>query len=187
MSSYANSGKRPPVSHANRGKAFESAVSESCLIYRRRGLAYITQHRAPSRVVVGRDSLPRRIGFAGPVDFTGVAQGIPVAFDAKSTGEPRLDQHMIAQHQLEELLGWQRAGGVGFLLVEIQRKWLVAVTAELYLVLLGKRGSVPMRAFADEIAKRTPGIAAVTSCSHGVPVDFLAALPMLRTNAGRSE
>ena len=67
--------------------------------------------------VAGRPGFMRIIEKGG-TDYVGVAHGVGVAFDAKSTDDPasfHLDPKAWRQSQL--LSRWQRNGGVGFFLV----------------------------------------------------------------------
>lgn len=109
----------------NRGRPLEEMIERTNEIYRQRGIAEINKIATPVRVlrqIKGRI----RDGFyekQSTVDFIGAYQGIPIAFDAKSTQEPtRFALKYIESHQMEFLERWQRSGGYGFFLIEFATK-----------------------------------------------------------------
>jgi recombination protein U len=56
------------------------------------------------------------------VDYTGVANGVPIAFEAKETREERFYLKEIKEHQLEFLKLWVINGGLSFVLVNFVLK-----------------------------------------------------------------
>lgn len=112
----------------NRGKPFEDMIAHTNAIYRQKGIAEINKVATPVRVlkqIKGRI----RDGFyekKSTVDFIGAYEGIPIAFDAKSTTEPtRFALKYIEEHQMEFLERWTNSGGFGFFLIEFATKQAV--------------------------------------------------------------
>lgn len=112
--------------HANRGKSFETLVNYANQAYERAEVALIRQIPTPTKVLRAYDSITGKSKIVSAVhdqkstvDYMGVCQGYPIAFDAKSTMNKtsfRLDQ--IEAHQLEFLHEYRRFGGISFFLIE---------------------------------------------------------------------
>lgn len=110
-------------SKANLGRAFEEQVERSNKMYARRGQALIIKaHTEVSVKRKGKELTGAAFGEKAPVDFIGLAQGVPVAFDAKSTSElTKLPYANIAQHQIQFMHDFEKQGGRSFLLVHFNK------------------------------------------------------------------
>lgn len=100
------------------------------------------------------------------VDYIGVAQGIPICFDAKETSQKHLPLQNIHTHQIEFMERFQKQKGISFLLVHfvIYEKYYLLPFEVLYEYMEGaKKGgrkSIPYIAFEEryEIEKKGNGI-----------------------------
>lgn len=105
---------------ANRGSALEALIELANGQYRNRGIATI--HKVPTAWIPIRDGSGRivtaKVDRKASVDFLGVYRGRGVAFDAKHTDGARIRWDRVELHQAEFLDGWERAGGVAFILVQ---------------------------------------------------------------------
>lgn len=151
------------MNRGNRGKPLEDMIERTNEMYRQQGIAEINKIATPVRVL---RQLKGRIrdGFyekKSTVDFIGAYEGIPIAFDAKSTQEPtRFALKYIEPHQLDFLKRWQQSGGYSFFLIEFatrrQEVFLVPladILAYFEIAESGGRKSIPY----DEI-KRFPEV-----------------------------
>lgn len=110
---------------ANLGRAFEEQVERSNKMYERRGQALIIKAHTEVRVKrSGKELVGAKFGEKAPVDFIGLANGVAVAFDAKSTQETTKFPHAnVAQHQIEFMRKFQLQGGRAFLLVHFAKRF----------------------------------------------------------------
>ncbi|MCL2619263.1 MAG: Holliday junction resolvase RecU, partial [Defluviitaleaceae bacterium] len=139
----------------------EEMVNLTNETYRAKGLAVI--QKVPTPITPVRfNKVTRTIDAAyferkSTVDYIGVVQGIPVAFDAKETTQKNLPLQNIHDHQIDFMREFARQDGVAFLLVrfaavdrvfflpfrELQGFWLAAQD--------GGRKSIPLDAFDGDL------------------------------------
>jgi len=109
-----------------RGSAFEEMVELTNQLYAQKELAII--QKVPTPITpVAVDNKSRTITSAyfekkSTIDFIGVAQGIPICFDAKETREKNLPLKNIHSHQIEFMQSFHRQKGIAFLLVHFHAK-----------------------------------------------------------------
>jgi len=91
------------------------------------------------------------------VDYIGVAQGVPVCFDAKETGRKSLPIQNIHAHQIEFMEDFQAQRGLAFLIVhfKLTDEYFYLPFEVLKEYWLGSRGgkrkSIPYGAFEAEL------------------------------------
>lgn len=104
-----------------RGSALEESINFTNDKYRQRGLALL--QKIPTPITPVRiDPENRTITLAyfekqSTVDYIGVAQGIPICFDAKETAQKHLPLQNIHEHQMGFMAEFCGHGGLSFLLV----------------------------------------------------------------------
>lgn len=166
------------TSQANRGMSFETLIEYANTQYQAKGIAIMQKIPTPVKVI--RDG--KRIVSAfhakqSTVDFIGLANGVPIAFDAKSTrNKTSFPLANIEQHQIDFMQRWQEHGGVAFLLVEFAElgevyrldmsdllKWRDVATTG--------RKSIPVLFFRESCRRVEQG--------RGVVLDYLAGLDNL--------
>lgn len=111
------------VSQANRGKSFEMAVELANQQYATKNWALIQKVPTPTKVIRrGKDIVGAFHEKKSTVDFIGLAQGKPIAFDAKSTRErTRFPLSNIEPHQMEFLEKFNQQGGMAFFLIHWEK------------------------------------------------------------------
>lgn len=163
-----------------RGYALEGMIDASNATYRQRGKALVEKAATPWKVQyrinkrtnkrIIKDAWPEK---KGGVDYTGVASGIPLAFDAKSTREKSLPLKNIKNHQIEFLSDYEKQNGVAFLLVEfaelrkvyylrfqdLKSFWAASMQK-------GGRKSIPLAFFQEHCPE--------VHSEHGVILDYLS-------------
>ena len=104
-----------------RGSALEDLINRTNEKYRENNLALI--QKIPTPITPIRiDKEKRHITLAyfdqkSTVDYIGVAQGVPIAFDAKETAGKSLPLQNIHEHQMEFMEEFCGQRGLAFLLV----------------------------------------------------------------------
>lgn len=165
------------MSQGKRGKALENLVDYTNNQYLSKGLARIDKVPTPWNVSYN----PRkRINQAfpekkGTVDYIGVSQGKPIAFDAKSNKvKTNFPLHNIHEHQIRFLQDFQEQGGLSFFIVEFEP------LKEIYLIMIdqvnewwvdsmrGGRKSIPYDYFKDNCPLIKSG--------DGIALDYLGCL-----------
>jgi recombination protein U len=107
-----------------RGSAFEELINFTNDRYRQRGLAVI--QKIPTPITPTQlDPNTRLISQAyferqSTVDYIGVAQGVPLCFDAKATERESLPLQNLHPHQVAFMEAFQGQQGLAFLLVRFQ-------------------------------------------------------------------
>ena len=149
------------MSHWNsrglRGSSLEESINFTNDKYRQRGLALLQKIPTPI-TPVKIDQEKRTITLAyfekqSTVDYIGVAQGIPICFDAKETAHKNLPLQNIHQHQIEFMADFRKHRGLAFLLVHFtafdQYYLLPFETLEEFWLNAEKGGrkSIPLEAF----------------------------------------
>lgn len=104
-----------------RGSAFEERINITNEVYKSKKLAIIQKIPTPI-TPVNFDKETRNITLAyfdqkSTVDYIGVVQGIPVAFDAKETGQKNLPLQNIHEHQIDFMESFTQQGGLAFILI----------------------------------------------------------------------
>ena len=158
-----------------RGSAFEEMVDLTNQLYAQKGLAII--QKVPTPITpVAVDNKARIITHAyfekkSTIDFIGVAQGLPICFDAKETQQLNLPIKNIHAHQIEFMENFRKQQGISFLLVHFQKK------SEVYLLpseelakhhanaAAGGRKSIPISEFKYVVPNK-----------NGFPVHYLVAI-----------
>ena len=109
-----------------RGSAFEEMIDLTNQLYLQKKLAII--QKVPTPITpVAVDNKSRTITSAyfekkSTVDYIGVAQGIPICFDAKETRQLNLPLKNIHEHQIDFMEAFREQEGISFLLVHFQVK-----------------------------------------------------------------
>ena len=107
-----------------RGSTLEEMINLTNDIYRAKELAVI--HKIPTPITpVTIDKSSRNITLAyfgqkSTVDYIGVVQGLPVAFDAKETNAKNLPVQNIHAHQIEFMRDFEKQEGLAFLIVHFR-------------------------------------------------------------------
>ena len=159
------------MSHWNsrglRGSTFEEIINFTNERYRQEGLALFQKIPTPI-TPVRMDAETKTITLAyfekqSTIDYIGVAQGVPVAFDAKETAGKSLPLQNIHAHQMAFMEEFRKQRGLSFLLVHF------SVVDEYYLLPFetlklywenaekGGRKSIPYDAFEKKYLIRQNG------------------------------
>lgn len=104
-----------------RGNALEELINFTNDLYRQKGIALIQKIPTPI-TPVKKDSETGNITLAffekkSTVDYIGLAQGIPLCFDAKETKQKSLPMQNIHEHQIKFMEDFEKQKGYSFLLV----------------------------------------------------------------------
>lgn len=159
------------VAHWNsrglRGSTFEELINLTNERYRQEALALLQKIPTPI-TPVRMDAETKTITLAyfekqSTVDYIGVAQGVPIAFDAKETAGKSLPLQNIHAHQMAFMEEFRRQRGLSFLLVHFS-------AADVYYLLpfetlkayweraaKGGRKSIPRTAFDKKYSIRQTG------------------------------
>jgi len=168
-----------------RGSAFEELIDLTNQLYAQKGLAII--QKVPTPITpVAVDNKSRTITSAyfekkSTIDFIGVAQGIPICFDAKETRQSNLPLKNIHAHQIEFMESFRKQQGISFLLVHFQTKSEIFLLPSEDLAMhhenakTGGRKSIPYAQFNP--AYKVPN-------KNGFPVHYLIAINALLSNKG---
>lgn len=108
-------------SQAAVGAVFEELIIMANDRYRRTGHGVI--HKIPTEWIPLRDRTGKirsaKVSKKAAVDFIGVFEGIPIAFDAKHTNsDRRMAWSRLEPHQQDFLTAFKHAGGMAFVLIE---------------------------------------------------------------------
>lgn len=111
-----------------RGSGLEEMVNFTNDIYRRRGIGLFQKIPTPiTPIQVNNKEKTITLAYfekQSTVDYIGVAQGVPICFDAKETAQKHLPIQNIHEHQVAFMEEFQKQGGVAFLLVQFTAKAL---------------------------------------------------------------
>lgn len=143
-----------------RGSVLEDMINTTNELYRDKGLALIQKIPTPIKPI-NIDKGKGVITLAyfeqkSTVDYIGVVQGIPIAFDAKETTKESLPLANIHDHQIEFMKDFVKQGGEAFLIIYFKKYdeyFLLAISdLEPYYenALKGGRKSIPYKAFNRE-------------------------------------
>lgn len=113
------------MSHWNsrglRGSSLEENINFTNEKYRQRGLALLQKVPTPiTPVKINPENKTITLAYfekQSTVDYIGVAQGIPICFDAKETSHKSLPLQNIHKHQIEFMADFRDQRGLAFLLV----------------------------------------------------------------------
>ena len=104
-----------------RGSTFESMINMSNEVYEAKNLVIIQKIPTPI-TPISIDKGKNAITLAyfdkkSTVDYMGVVQGVPVAFDAKETNRKNLPLQNIHAHQMEFMERFENQQGIAFFLI----------------------------------------------------------------------
>jgi len=165
-----------------RGSLFEELIDMTNQLYRQKGLALI--QKVPTPITpTAVDNKAHTITQAffekkSTVDFIGVAQGIPICFDAKETRQLNLPLRNIHDHQVAFMQDFEQQKGIAFLLVHFAEKQEMFLLTAATLAAAkerekkGGRKSIPYANFDKELMVHNQG---------GFPVHYLVAVNRLLT------
>ena len=104
-----------------RGSTFESMINISTEVYESKNLAIIQKIPTPiTPISIDKGKNAITLGYfdkKSTVDYMGVVQGVPVAFDAKETNRKNLPLQNIHAHQMEFMEKFESQQGIAFFLV----------------------------------------------------------------------
>lgn len=117
---YPGGGKN--YSRANRGMVLEDLIENTNAQYMGRDIAVIQKIATPTTALYEGQGDNKKVKSVkrskSTVDFLGRYEGNPIAFDAKSTNEPRIALDRLEPHQLKFLLDWDKhPEAIAFILV----------------------------------------------------------------------
>ena len=160
-----------------RGSAFEEMVDMTNQLYAQKGLAII--QKVPTPITpVAVDNKSRTITSAyfekkSTIDFIGVAQGIPICFDAKETRQLNLPLKNIHIHQIEFMEDFRKQQGISFLLVHFQSKGEILLLPSEELARYSARANAGWR---KSIPYSEFDPAYIVPNKNGFPVHYLVAV-----------
>ncbi|WP_236913311.1 Holliday junction resolvase RecU [Clostridium sp. Cult1] len=103
----------------HRGDGFEEIINLANLSYKRKGIALIQKIATPMKPIRrGKKIVSAYYEEKSTLDYIGVYEGVPIAFDAKETKEEtRFPLSNIQNHQISFMGNWNKHGGITFLLI----------------------------------------------------------------------
>lgn len=108
-----------------RGSMLEEVINMTNEVYRKKGIALIQKIPTPiTPIEFDKESRTINVGYfeqKSTVDYIGVAQGVPICFDAKETAGTSLPLQNIHQHQIDFMSDFEKQGGVSFLIVNFKK------------------------------------------------------------------
>lgn len=143
----------------HKGDAFEEIINMSNKVYKRKGIALIQKISTPMKPIRrGKQIVSAYYEEKSTLDFVGIYEGIPIAFDAKETKEERrFPLGNIQDHQIKFMENWDEHGGITFLVINFKKldkvyrlNWKILKEYwEQYQENRGKRGfgSIPIEFF----------------------------------------
>jgi recombination protein U len=104
-----------------RGSVLEDMINRTNALYREKQLALIQKIPTPI-TPINIDKATRHITLAyfdekSTVDYIGVAQGIPICFDAKECAKDTFPLQNIHEHQIVFMNDFEKQDGIGFFLI----------------------------------------------------------------------
>jgi len=120
---------RMKITHANRGMGLENIILGANRQYKNKGIAIV--EKMPTPWIPQRNGSGKLVSCIvkekACVDFVGVYQSTPIAFDAKESKLGKIDLKRVEAHQGDFLSNWEKHGGVSFILVEllVNRRFMV--------------------------------------------------------------
>lgn len=145
-------------SSSGRGSVLEEYINHTNLLYESKQMALIQKIPTPVKVTQKHGGIITQGFFEekSTVDYVGVAQGVPICFDAKETKLKSLPLANIHLHQIEHMKKWKQQGGYSFLIVSFTEynKYFLITLEELvpyFNNIDNGRKSIPLNAFKREI------------------------------------
>ncbi|WP_408954749.1 Holliday junction resolvase RecU [Natroniella sp. ANB-PHB2] len=175
------------INYANRGQGLEDMIESSNQQYFFQERALVQKVPTPVKVL-NINSRTGKIsnGFyekKSTVDYIGLFEGYPIAFDAKQTKvETRFDLSNVEEHQYYYLADWAKNGGISFLVVYFSSLdefyYLPFKLLDRYWqgVLQGGRKSIPYDEFKERWKIKPKGL---------ILVDYLSTLKEVEEIASR--
>jgi len=145
-----------PTEH--RGDLTESIINNTNRYLLRKGLALVNKISTPVKVLERKGAKITDAFFEekSVLDYLGVCQGLPVAFDSKETEAISLPLSNIAEHQLDYIEGFIKQDGYAFILCNFKslRKFYMIpgeiVLDYYYKSFKGGRKSIPEKALDND-------------------------------------
>ena len=153
---------RPPISAANRGKAFESFIAYANRAYFNHDIAVIEKQNVeilPIRNGRGK-IISAKIGAKSTIDYLGRYYDKPIGIEAKHTSDDTIRFDAVQDHQARYLEAYTRGGrGIGLVLVSFNLDRFYAVPAAFWIA--------AREAWADAQRKRKRTAEKVTITRYG--------------------
>lgn len=111
----------------HKGDAFEEIINLANLSYKRKGIALVQKIATPMKPIrKGEKIISAYYHQKSTLDYIGIFETIPIAFDAKETKEiNKFPLKNVKPHQIEFMKNWYKHGGLAFLLIYFTRLNLV--------------------------------------------------------------
>ncbi len=106
-----------------RGSNLEELIDLTLDFYKREDLACIDKIATPIKVIeIDKNGMISKAFFdkKSTVDFIGVIQGMPVAFDAKETNLKSFPLSNVHPHQIEYMSNFAKQGGLTFFIIHFK-------------------------------------------------------------------
>mgnify|MGYP002852319003 CR=1 FL=1 len=104
-----------------RGSGLEDLINLTISVYRESGLALIQKIPTPIKPIkIDKDSKHITLAYfdqKSTVDYIGVAQGIPICFDAKECKTDTFPLANVHEHQILFMKDFEKQGGIAFFIV----------------------------------------------------------------------
>ncbi|MBC8589353.1 Holliday junction resolvase RecU [Paratissierella segnis] len=161
----------------HKGDAFEEIINISNKTYKRKGIALVQKIATPMKPIRrGKQIVSAYYEEKSTLDYIGLYNGTPIAFDAKETKEEnRFPLSNVADHQIDFMGEWDKYGGITFLLVNFVKldktfrlEWeILNKYWEQYKNNKGKRGfgSIPIGEFENSCKR--------LKSKDGIMLDYL--------------
>lgn len=103
----------------HKGDGFEEIINLANTTYKRKGIALVQKIATPMKPIRrGKKIVSAYYEEKSTLDYIGIYEGVPIAFDAKETKEEtRFPLNNIQLHQIDFMLNWYKHGGIAFLLI----------------------------------------------------------------------
>lgn len=140
-----------------RGDALEELIDLTNDYYRTHEYARVDKISTPVTVIDVNERSQITLGYyekKSTVDYIGLAQGVPICFDAKETNLLSIPLANIHSHQLEYMQDFAKQGGLSFLIVYFKRSddyYLVPLELVQDIIRAGKRKSIPYSAMKQAV------------------------------------
>ncbi|MCQ2979617.1 MAG: Holliday junction resolvase RecU [Clostridia bacterium] len=140
-----------------RGSELEDMINMTNDLYLKQGLGVIQKIPTPI-TPVEMDKEHKKITLAyfekkSTVDYIGVAQGVPIAFDAKETNLTSMPLNNIHDHQVEFMKEFQKQKGISFFIFyykKVDKVFLVPLDKYLELVNSSDKKSISYKMFDEK-------------------------------------